>query len=67
LASAGNGAIVGRRGAYLLRNGSNDYVPAFPENAATRCDLANALLSVAAINIKKSGGKSNSSWEDLEQ
>lgn len=51
--------------AYALHRASLHSVPPFPVDATAFKAARQALLSCAAINIKKSGGKSSSDLDDL--
>jgi hypothetical protein len=51
--------------AYGILRASPDHFPPMPDDDIAFEAAREALLSTAAINIKKSGGSSSSDWEDL--
>jgi hypothetical protein len=52
--------------AYLVHKGSVHRVPPFPADDSAWNAAREALLSAAAINIKKSSGKLSSDWDNLK-
>ncbi|MGA2226091.1 MAG: hypothetical protein ABSH41_16770 [Syntrophobacteraceae bacterium] len=51
--------------AYGILTATPHQLPPFPSDDVAYNAAKEALLSTAAINIKKSGGKSSSDWDDL--